>query len=51
MSHVGAMSLSVSLSAGAEGGYCNQPGECQCREGFSGENCGELSFTLPSPPV
>ena len=29
------------LFAGAEGGYCTQPGECFCHNGYSGDNCGE----------
>ena len=27
------------FAAGPDGGYCTQPGECLCREGYSGENC------------
>ena len=33
------MCYSMFLSAAEEGGFCVGPGECMCREGFSGENC------------
>ena len=29
----------VYISAGVVGGYCEQPGECLCSEGYSGEDC------------
>ena len=29
----------VSLIAAPSGGYCDLPGQCLCREGYSGDNC------------
>ena len=31
--------LRTYVAAGVVGGYCREPGECLCREGFSGDNC------------
>ena len=27
------------IFSGPVGGYCSEPGECLCREGFVGDNC------------
>ena len=42
------LSLSLSHDTDATGGYCNEPEECFCNFGYSGENCeiGESPFRL-----
>ena len=42
------ISLSLSHDTDATGGYCNEPEECFCNFGYSGENCeiGESPFRL-----
>ena len=29
----------VCVCVGTEGGYCEEPGECQCKPGYSGVDC------------
>lgn len=38
--HIGRIPIATSF-ADKVGGYCMQPNQCLCREGYSGENCSE----------